>query len=250
MLTNRGRIQVFSPVLDIAASQFLRRFWAPLDNDAISPIVSIFYDALRTNGTGDIMTIGVTKDGGNDRLKPIPADVYKPLIPRPNNIRGAHHFLSLANLVDVNRLDLRRNRERCLGLRIKHSDGLVEILGQWNPVEKLQTLQIYDSAQGALKEICFCFEENYLSNIVVGFGDDVRVPEANKTMKRVFYLNDLTKVSCFHIDGVLGIFSDPIQHIAWWFSSAIADRVELWDGTFEELEWIRPEGRKMNFGGP
>jgi hypothetical protein len=111
MATNRGRTQVFSPVLDIAASRFLRRFWAPLGNDAASPIISIFYDALAVNDSGDIMTFGITKDEGNDHSKFVPANIYNPLIPRPNNVRGCHHFLSIANLVDVNRLDLRRNRE-------------------------------------------------------------------------------------------------------------------------------------------
>jgi hypothetical protein len=88
-----------------------------------------------------------------------------------------------------------------LGLRIEHGDRTVEILGQWDPSEKSEVLQIYDSAQGALKEICFCFEEFSLSDIFVGFGDEVRVRKYDKEMKKIFYLNDLTKVSCFHYDG-------------------------------------------------
>jgi hypothetical protein len=135
------------------------------------PVISVFPDVLAIDH-GDIMNFGITKEEVGDFPKMVEDHSLKPLILRSNN---AHHHcnqvLSIGNLAGVDRLEVQRNEKRCFGLRIEHIDGMVEILGQWDPSTTLEISQIYERTQSALKEICFCSEGLTVTDILIGYGE-------------------------------------------------------------------------------
>lgn len=164
------------------------------------------------------MTFGITKERGDDCSKFVPGKVTKPLLPRPNDLRyRCNQFLSIGSLERVGKLDVWRNEARCFGLWIEDDDQTVQILGQWDPSRISEISRIYDgTTQGTLQEICFCFRSasRTVANILLAFGDKVSIPiEDRERVEKVFYLNDLTKVSGHHrVDGAVCLIACRISH--------------------------------------
>lgn len=62
---------------------------------------------------------------------------------------------SMAKLDDICNLQVRKAGPRCLGLRIVHGDGTIEILGQWDPLDPASISTIYDISEGTLAGLSF-----------------------------------------------------------------------------------------------
>lgn len=65
-------------------------------------------------------------------------------------------YLSTASLDDISSLQVRKDSHRCLGLRVLHGNGRVEILGQWDPCDTaLQSTIFRSSEDGSLEGLVF-----------------------------------------------------------------------------------------------
>jgi len=69
------------------------------------------------------------------------------------------HGGSISLSRNIAKIDARKCGDRCIGLWIEHSDGNVEILGQWDPSNSFEILGTYQTSQGALRRLTFHFEE-------------------------------------------------------------------------------------------
>ena len=86
-----------------------------------------------------IPRLGIVFDGTplSERLMP-----QSPRIAPPPN---RHHFFSVAELKDVERVDVCRLRDRCTGLLIHYMNDHSTVIGQWHTSYSVEHLRIYDS---------------------------------------------------------------------------------------------------------
>jgi hypothetical protein len=190
--------------------------WTPLSDDLFNPVVGFFHDPLAVSANGDIMTFGITKEDEEDTNEGALEEIFFPSIPQaamPDSMfrtASKARFISVASLNNIAKIHVRRRGDRCMGLWIEHSDGMVEILGQWDPSESSQISEIYRKSQGPLQRLSFHFEETFppssargqlfggriefCSEVRLVVGDDPSTP-IDATEEDVYIIEDMNTVS-------------------------------------------------------
>ena len=79
-------------------------------------------------------------------------------------------YLTRATLANVAKLQVRKVGRRCDGLCIHHGNGLVEVLGKWDPSDGNAIIDIYERSEGPLTTLTFVYDksEPRIADIVVG----------------------------------------------------------------------------------
>lgn len=162
--TNRGRSHHFGPYY---ATQRTRRGyeefpqWTQVSSGRPSKITGIIVDALTYNIQQDVFDMGVTEeyepDHGELLEAPSPTAVRHgfPDIPIVRIELRSTVMQSTATLDDISNLQVRKVGLRCMGLRILHGDGTIEILGQWDPADPTSISTLYDVSEGPLAGLTF-----------------------------------------------------------------------------------------------
>ncbi len=132
--TNFNRCQLFGPYIPPFVHQALHYRWTNLCGESES-VTGLFYDVLSVQCSFAIGSIGITTVTDEH---PGPRFIPRIQVPRSvlklSGVMADGHFLSVASLRDVSRLEVCRVESRCIGIGIYHHDGSVEVLGQWEPL--------------------------------------------------------------------------------------------------------------------
>jgi hypothetical protein len=96
------------------------------------------------NSLSTIMRIGVVGDGTSPTTTPLTPQYSLCPIP-PIAGPNAGLFLSVAILSDLEKVDLCRVSNRCIGIMIQYTNGLIIVLGQWQTAGVAQHSSIYKS---------------------------------------------------------------------------------------------------------
>ena len=184
LTTNLGRSQHFGTwkSLQIEPSDDYR--WTDLGNKPNPFIAGLCFDELADSGSGPYPWLGATcaisenpRYGNVD----VSASFYRThSIEQPVRNFASSLVLSqglcfsVASLKDARNLCVCRVGDRCTGLRIIHENSKIEILGQWYPKNVSSTSRIYDSTDGPLATVIFCYsgtgkpsgEDQYVRRII------------------------------------------------------------------------------------
>jgi hypothetical protein len=193
----------------------LRYAWTRLSKDSRSDVIGIFYDALsiRSGGMKSIMNIGITQDiklahsTTTQELPRIPMLWYIPPIRRTIVTDG---YLSIGNLSHTQRLRVCRVGPRLTGMLIHHTDGSIDVLGQWNYPQGTIS-EIYNNSDGILTSIAFGFsgevDASYVDGIFVKIGHTDPFENLNVEQQlRVFRISNINLVGHYrHIAGHVGL---------------------------------------------
>lgn len=105
-----------------------------------------------------------------------------------------HIILSRASLADVVCVKSQKAYGRCVGLYIEHGNGVIEVLGQWDPADKGSICDVFEDRNGGtLDAITFVYSDldqpsdRTVESIVVGRGEGIDIPK--------FVWDDHTRVS-------------------------------------------------------
>lgn len=135
--------------------------WTRVNTGRPSKITGIILDAATYQEQRELYDLGVTEEyesDDNGERKPSLLAVELPgLSPLPVGqfeTEGGF-FLSTAILDNISNLQVRRAGHRCLGLRVHHTDGKTEILGQWEPEDVTSISKVYDMSDGPLTSLTF-----------------------------------------------------------------------------------------------
>lgn len=177
--TSHGRSHHFGPYV---ATQTMQRdeeriyHWVRVNTGRPSKITGIFVDALTYELQQQIFDLGVTEEyepgNGESFEAPCLTNVRHsfPVIDILKSAPRSAIMQSTASLDNISNLQVRRVGPRCMGLRILHGDGNIEILGQWDPADVTSISSIYDISEGPLAGLSFQATpidkyDSYISNI-------------------------------------------------------------------------------------
>lgn len=161
-------------------------------------VAGIFINPTSTVGNG-IGSLGVTLEHDDQVFE---HDSYKFPDIDTEQTCGFYHraifteleFLNKARFIDVQLLRLQQIGDRCIGIRIDHYDGTVEVLGQWDPADTETISLLYNSRDGPLSALLFEFSApgsialRYVKNIRVCSADAQACPDTS------FIWTDLSSV--------------------------------------------------------
>lgn len=199
----------------------------------------MFYDALSVSSSVNIMSIGITTDtnSGNTPAADIPSIPITGETPMMDGTIVTGPFVSKATLTHVERLEVRKVGNRCTGLCIYRTDGVPEILGQWDPSQRSLISEIYNTGRGIPTSLSFRFSGSkysfYVDDIAVGVDGGELHELSHVGHYKTFHVSQLDQV-CYFPNALHIIFSNLFQPIAWWFT-ALYDEVVFWNGTTEEV---------------
>ena len=107
-------------------------------------------------------------------------------------------FVSIGTFSYVQRLQVRKVGGRCTGMCIHHSNGTIEVLGQWDPSQDSTISDIYTKDNGIIKSVNFhlsgSIASSYVEDITIGLVDKVLLVDGNTKvffMNQVWYLRQL-----------------------------------------------------------
>jgi hypothetical protein len=162
--TNRGRSHHFGPYYATQRpSPGYEHFpqWTQVTRSGSTKITGIFFDALAYEIQQEFYDIGVIEEDEPGHRASLDAPSLTTVRYGFPNIRIVQDELrhrvmqSTATLDDISHLQVRRVGPRCMGLRISHGDGTIEILGQWDPADLTSISTLYDVSEGPLYGLTF-----------------------------------------------------------------------------------------------
>lgn len=183
------------------------------------------------------MRLGVTGDGVPLKTAPLTPQYRVCRIPPIGSI-GAGLFLSTAVLSGLDKVDLCRVSNRCIGMLIHYISGLTIVLGQWRTAGSLQYSCIYKSdnrtSPTSITNIYFRITRSGRHTIVtdVSFLEDysgVVIPNSEYQVYREGEVRSLYLA----VYSLLTVW-DFLQCIAWWFSQ-FYDVVVPWAGLTQDI---------------
>ncbi len=184
------------------------------------------------------MRLGVIGDDIPLKTTPLTPQYRVCRIPPIGSI-GAGLFLSTAVLSGLEKVDLCRVSNRCIGILIHYLSGLTVVLGQWRTAGGLQYSCIYKSDNKtdptSITNIYFRITRSGRHTIVtdVSFLEDlsgVAVPNS----KYQVYREGEVRLSHLDICNLLTVLWGFWQCITWWFSQ-FYDVVVPWMGLTQDI---------------
>jgi hypothetical protein len=187
---------------------------------------------------GNIMRLGVIGDGIPLKTTPLTPQYRVCRIPLIGSI-GAGLFLSTAVLSGLEKVDLCRVSNRCIGILIHYISGLIVVLGQWRTAGGLQYSCIYKSDNKtnptSITNIYFRITRSGRHTIVtdVSFSEDhIRAVIPNSEYQ--VYCEGEVRSLHLAICNLLTVLWGFLQCIAWWFSQ-FYDVVVPWTGLTQDI---------------
>jgi hypothetical protein len=101
-------------------------------------------------------------------------------------------FVSKASLEGVVCLRTQKSYGRCIGLYVEHGNGTIEVLGQWDPADKIYELW-EDRSGGKLDAVTFVLSD--LDRVIDRLVEDIVVGRDDGITNPTFVWDDTTKVS-------------------------------------------------------
>ncbi|KAG8156322.1 hypothetical protein KVR01_013774 [Diaporthe batatas] len=196
LATNMGRVQHFGSYPFSQQRNLTDSAWVRLSSERSAMIHGLVINITHCNWSGCIIPMfGVCQDGLparelDDTVKPplVPVHIRGPTLPSPSftyhlRKRKKRYGFSTASLNNIATIHVRKRNVSfdsrrvswCVGLRIVHHDSTIDILGRWDPRQKMSISKLYDSDEGFLTRISFHLTEfttrTIVEHITVGVAD-------------------------------------------------------------------------------
>ena len=187
-MTNLGRSRFLGPYYVIFAHHVAR--WTRLVGSN-----AVVRGLFQHGGAG----LGVTWEPGTSRSGGLNPTV--PVFPAmPEVIRNSMNMiLTTASLLDISLLQIHHDGGRCLGMLIRHQDGITDVVGRWDGARPQEVTTIYDESDdepltGVIFHMAKCGNLHHVTDVIAVTGPPPTPSEAHLFLDKVSHENEILPV--------------------------------------------------------